>query len=157
MGMKVEYINPFTEAAFYVLKEVLNDGSIVRGKLQIRNDPLISNGIATIIGIVGGLKGHVVYDMDKPTACKIASIMNGEELAGIDNMVRSTINEVANMISGNAVTKLAAAGFSCDITPPTFVIGVQTEVYAFKNVNHLLVPLETAHGRFNISLAIEEA
>lgn len=154
--MKAEHLNPFTEAAAYVLKEVLSDLEISRGALEVKQGPMITRGVATLIGITGQLRGHVIYDMDRKTALDLASAMNGEKLAGMNALVRSTINELANMISGNAASRLAGAGYRCDITPPTFIVGEQSEIFAFKGVQHLIVPIETPFGRVSISLAIQE-
>ncbi|RMH54083.1 MAG: hypothetical protein D6679_14295 [Candidatus Hydrogenedentota bacterium] len=97
--MKSEFINPFTEAAFYVLSEVLGSKP-TRGSLDLRADPHVSRGVASIVGVTGQLRGHVIYDMEKKTAIEIASVMNGEKMFGVDNIVRSTINELANMDNG---------------------------------------------------------
>lgn len=154
--MKVEHINPFTEAAFYVLSEVICDDGVKRGSLSVSTEPLISTGISIIIGLIGDLQGHIIYDIDKKTAVKIASEMNGEPISGLNDLVRSTISELANMISGNATAQLSGAGYRCDITPPTFVVGVNSEVYAHKEMQHLVIPLETKCGRITISLAVTE-
>lgn len=152
--MKAEYINPFTEATFYVLKEILADEGIERGALELRTGPHVSRGVATLVGLNGQLRGHVIYDMDKKTALRIAGVMNGEEFADLDNIVRSTISELANMITGNAATKLADEGYVCDITPPTFLVGDHAEIYAHKEINHLLVPFTTSCGMLNVSVAL---
>jgi len=152
--MKADYINPFIEAAFYVLKEILADEGIKRGALELRTNPYVSRGVATLVGLNGQLRGHVIYDMSKKTPIRIAGVMNGEEFAGLDNIVRSTISELANMITGNAATKLVDAGYVCNITPPTFLVGDPAEIYAYKEINHLLVPFTTSCGMLNVSVAL---
>lgn len=154
--MKADFINPFTLAAFHVLGMSIGEEGLVRGKLGLSKDPHISRGVATIVGLSGRLRGHVIYDMDRKTAIKIASVMNGEELSGLDSIVRSTINELANMITGNAAGKLNDAGYVCDITPPTFLVGDQAEIYAHKGVSHLIVPIETSCGLLTVSVALQE-
>lgn len=154
--MKVEYLNPFTEAAFYVLSEVIFDDDIQRGELSIRKDPMVSTGVSTVIGLTGDLQGHVVYDMDRKTAIAIATEMNGEPMPGLNDLVRSTINELANMISGNATAKLSENGYNCDITPPTFIVGVDSELYAHKGMQHIVIPLKSKCGTIILSLAVSE-
>lgn len=153
--MKAEWVNPFTEAAFLVIGQVVG-GEARRGEIRGQEDPVITSGVATVIGVTGALAGHVVYDMDRKTAIEIASVMNGEPMPGISNMVRSTINELSNMITGNAAAGLAEAGFSCQITPPTFILGDSSEVYAFQGARHLVVPIETRCGKVTLSIALEE-
>lgn len=154
--MKADFLNPFVDGATYVMKQVLSDGGIKRGTLSLRSDPVVSSGVATLVGISGRLEGHVIFDMDRKTAMAISSVMNGEEMPGVNNIVRSTINEMANMIAGNATTRLADAGYACNITPPTFIVGSQSEIYAHKGAQHLVVPLETACGTVVVSLALAE-
>ncbi len=152
--MKAEYLNPFAEAASFVLKQVIDDNTIARGTLEAKDDPHISRGVSSMVGITGQLRGHVIYDMDKKTALAIASAMNGEPMVGMDNIVRSTINELANMITGHAASKLLALGYRCDITPPTFIVGDRSELYAHKSMKHLIVPLITRCGQLTLSLAL---
>lgn len=152
----VRLIGPFAEAAFYVLQEVLSDPGLARENLGLKDNPHISHGVAAIIGLAGAVRGHVVFDMDKRTALEIASIMNGERMIGLDNYVRSTINELCNMIAGHAASKLTSVGLSCEITPPTFVVGENAEVYAHRGIDHLIVPFRTKAGPFTISVAIVE-
>ncbi|MEK8022651.1 MAG: chemotaxis protein CheX [Candidatus Hydrogenedentota bacterium] len=155
--MKADYLNPFTESAVSVISQLLDDQGISRGLLQVRDDPVVSSGVATMIGINGRLLGHVVYDMDRGTAIQIATVMNGEDMPGINSLVRSTINELANMISGNAMIMLESKGFHCNITPPTFMMGERSEIYAAKGSRHLIVPFDTKCGRVTLSLSLSEA
>ncbi|MBL4888723.1 MAG: chemotaxis protein CheX [Candidatus Lindowbacteria bacterium] len=153
--MKAEMMNPFTEAAFYVIKEVLFDENIKRGTLGVQTGAVVSSGMTTVVGIVGALEGHVLFDMTKEDALKIAGEMNGGEVfPGIDSIVRSTINELANMISGNASAKLSEKGFVCDISPPTMVIGKGAEVFSHKAETRLTLPIETSFGTLTLALAI---
>jgi chemotaxis protein CheX len=154
--MKVEYINPFSVAAHSVLTTVLEDKEIKRGQLAVSDDPHVIQGVSTVVGVSGALQGHVIFDMTKKTALAVASAMNGEPMVGLDNITRSTINELANMVAGNAAAKLSEAGYVCDITPPTFIIGEKSEVYAHKGMKHLVVPFETKCGTITISVALSE-
>lgn len=154
--MKVEALNPFADAAVYVLGEVIPDAQIKRGTLSLREDPHVTSGVSTIIGISGRLRGHVIQDMNRATAIRIASTMNEEELIGLDNTVRATISELANMIAGHATIRLVEAGYLCDITPPAFLIGENSQVFAHKNTKHLIIPLETRCGEITVSIAVED-
>ena len=109
--MRVEYINPFVEAAFNVLKEVLNT-EIKRGELYLKSTSQPVLGVATIIGLAGDVEGRVLLDMSKETALGIASEMNMEELAEFDELGKATITELANMITGQAITKLHELGLN---------------------------------------------
>jgi chemotaxis protein CheX len=114
--MRVEYINPFVEAAYNILNEVLGT-EIIRGNLFLKSSSRSVMGVAAIVGLAGEVEGRVLFDMKKETALKIASVMNMEELTQIDDLVKATITELANMITAQAVTKLHELGFRFDLTP----------------------------------------
>ena len=152
--MRVEYINPFVEAAFNVLREVLN-ADVRRGELYLKSTSMPVMGVAAIVGLAGDVEGRVLFDMDKPTALKIASVMNGEELPNFDDLVKATITELANMITAQAVTKLHDLGFSFDLTPPAIFTGENMEI-SDADVEALIVPMETAQGKIEINVAIRE-
>jgi chemotaxis protein CheX len=103
--MRVEYINPFVEAAFNVLKEVLGE-EVKRGELFLKSTSQPVLGVAAIVGLAGDVEGRVLFDMSKETALSVASKMNGETLQEMDDLGKATITELANMITGQAVTKL---------------------------------------------------
>jgi chemotaxis protein CheX len=152
--MRVEYINPFVESAFNVLKEVLQ-GDVKRGELYLKSTSIPVMGVAAIVGLAGDVEGRVLFDMDKPTALKVASVMNGEELKVMDELVKATITELANMITAQAVTKLHELGFKFDLTPPAIFTGENMEV-SDQDVEALIVPMETAQGKLEINVAIRE-
>lgn len=152
--MRVEYINPFVESAFNVMKEVLG-GDIKRGELYLKATSMPVMGVAAIVGLAGDVEGRVLFDMDKPTALKISSAMNGEELKSLDDLAKATITELANMITAQAVTKLHELGFRFDLTPPAIFTGDNMEI-SNQNVEALIVPMETSQGKVEINVAIRE-
>lgn len=152
--MRVEYINPFVEASFNVLTEVLNC-DVRRGELYLKSTSTPVMGVAAIVGLAGDVEGRVLFDMEKPTALKIASVMNGEQLPAFDDLAKATITELANMITAQAVTKLHDLGFQFDLTPPALFTGENMEV-TNSEVEALIVPMETTHGKIEINVAIRE-
>ena len=120
--MRVEYINPFVEAAYSILKDVLDD-EVRRGELYLKATSMPTMGVAALVGLAGDVSGRVVFDMDMPTAIKIAGRMNREEFTVFDEMAKATITELANMITAQAVTKLYDLGFRFDLTPPALFSG----------------------------------
>jgi chemotaxis protein CheX len=152
--MRVEYINPFVEAAFNILKEVLSE-EINRGELFLKSTSQPVLGVAAIVGLAGDVEGRVLFDMSKETALAIASGMNGEELTELDELAKATITELANMITAQAVTKLHDLGFSFDLTPPAIFTGDNMEV-TDTEVEALIVPVILTEGKMEINVAIRE-
>jgi chemotaxis protein CheX len=143
--MRVEYINPFVEAAFNVLKEVLGT-DVKRGDLYLKSSTMQIMGVAALVGLAGDVEGRVLFDMTKDTALSVASSMNGEEMKVMDDMVKATITELANMITAQAVTKLHDLGFKFDLTPPALFTGDNMEISNNLEVEALIVPMELGTG-----------
>ena len=156
--MRVEYINPFVESAHSVLAEVLQV-EVNRGELYLKSTAAPVLGVAAIIGLAGDVEGRVLLDMSRETAVQIASgmlkSMDMEPISELNEMGRATITELANMITGQAVTKLHNLGFKFDLTPPALVTGDNMEI-SNTNVEALIVPMELPHGKIEINVAIRE-
>jgi chemotaxis protein CheX len=159
--MRVEYINPFVEAAFNVLKEVLGT-EVKRGDLFLKSTNMAIQGVAALVGLAGDVEGRVLFDMTKESALYVVSAMNGEEFKAMDDMAKATIQELANMITAQAVTKLHELGFKFDLTPPALFTGDNMEVSSNlgKEVEALIVPMrlgpEGKHGKIEINVVIRE-
>ncbi|MBU3850352.1 MAG: chemotaxis protein CheX [Candidatus Treponema excrementipullorum] len=152
--MRVEYINPFVETAYNVLKEVLG-GEVKRGDLYLKSTSMPVMGVATLVGLAGDVEGRVLFDMSMETALRIASQMNGEELPVFDELAKATITELANLITAQAVTKLHELGFRFDLTPPALFTGERMEI-SVQNVEALIVPMITEQGKLEVNVAIRE-
>lgn len=150
--MRVEYINPFVEAAYHLLGELLH-APVERGKLSLISAPIQTQGVAVLIGVVGEIEGRVVYDMSEATALKIASVMNGEELKTFDDLARSTINELGNMITGRAISGLNNQGHTFDITPPSLFCGENMKISNL-TLETLVIPLQTVCGELIVNVAM---
>ena len=152
--MRVEYINPFVEAAFDILKEVLGD-DIQRGELYLKTTSQSVMGVAAFVGLAGNVEGRVLFDMSMETALAIASEMNGETLTELDDLGKATITELANMITAQAVTKLHDLGFTFDLTPPAIFTGDNMEI-TDNEVEALIVPVIVKQGKIEINVAVRE-
>ncbi|MFP4378299.1 MAG: chemotaxis protein CheX [Spirochaetales bacterium] len=156
--MRVEYINPFVESATNVLREVLQ-GDVSRGELYLKSTAAPVLGVAAIIGLAGDVEGRVLLDMSRATAIQVANAMLAtmemEAISDLNDMGRATITELANMITGQAVTKLHNLGFKFDLTPPALVTGDNMEI-SNTDVEALIVPMEITQGKIEINVAIRE-
>ena len=88
--------------------------------------------------------------------------MNGEEFQVMDEMAKATIQELANMVTAQAVTKLHDLGFKFDLTPPALFTGDNMEVSSNmgKEVEALIVPMQISQGnkkcKIEINVVIRE-
>jgi len=118
MEFKVEYINPFLLASSQVINMVCQIQTKV-GKPYLRSNSYDEDLISIEIGIVGEIKGRAIMVFSMDTACFIASKMMMMPIQELDEISRSAISELGNMIMGNTATILANESIGIDITPPT--------------------------------------
>jgi chemotaxis protein CheX len=80
--------------------------------------------VVCIIGIIGDLRGNVIYAMNEATAKSIAgTMMGGMELEEFDEIAQSAISELGNMLAGGACTELSLLKITVDVSTPTLMIG----------------------------------
>ena len=138
--MNVEYINPFIEASQTVLKQIANI-EVKLGKIFIKNSPYGSDCVVIIIGITGNIRGQVIFTMSKKVALKIASaMMCGVPVTELDEISKSAISELTNMILGNTATILYNRGIGIEITPPSLLLGDNMQISSNK-LKTVCIPL----------------
>jgi chemotaxis protein CheX len=120
-AMKAEYINPFLESARFVLEQLIHIKPTT-GQLGVKDVKFAEKYIWIQIGLSGQMQGDIVFGLHESVALKLVSaMMGGFVLTEMDEIGRSAISELGNMISGNASTLLFNQGVIVDITPPIFV------------------------------------
>ncbi len=122
-AIKAEHLNPFLISAKQVLQQVcqidVQFGPMSKDSFSVTGEPLF-----IMLGITGEISGQVCVVMGMNTAKDIASrMMMGMPVMELDDMARSALSELGNMIMGNAATLLFNNNISIDITPPTLLIG----------------------------------
>ena len=152
--MNIEFINPFVEASYEILKEVLQV-DIRREDIYLKDRITEIQGVSALIGLLGCAEGRLLLDMNTDTAIKICSMMTGETYTTVDEMVINSITELANMITANAVTKLHNRGYNLNLTPPSIIKGNNVEI-ADKDLETLVVPLQLPFGKVEINIALKE-
>jgi chemotaxis protein CheX len=137
--MKAEYINPFLESASIVLEQVANIKPTT-GQLGIKDVKYVESYIWIQIGVTGQMTGDVVFGLQEEVALRLVSaMMGGFVLTEMDEIGKSAISELGNMISGNASTILFNQGVRVDITPPKILQTAATAGFQAKKA--LTVPL----------------
>ncbi|WP_042163840.1 chemotaxis protein CheX [Paenibacillus gorillae] len=137
--MKAEYINPFLESAKIVIEQVIQIRPST-GQLGLKDIKFSENYIWIQIGLNGQMNGDIVFGLSEEVALKMVSaMMGGFVISEIDEIGRSAISELGNMISGNASTMLFNQGVRVDITPPKVIHSANAA--GFVATQALTVPL----------------
>ncbi|USG64234.1 chemotaxis protein CheX [Brevibacillus ruminantium] len=150
--MKVQYLNPFLDSASLVIEQLCNV-SIRRGEMEMTEWYYRDDHTWIRIGMTGQLEGDVFFGLQNELALRIVSaMMGGFPVNELDEIGKSAISELGNMISGNASTLLFNQGIVIDITPPQFV---QTKDNLWVARPAFTVPLDLSDmGRMEIQVVV---
>jgi chemotaxis protein CheX len=153
--VKVEFVNPFIQAATEVLEAELG-AEAQRGNLRLQKSAFTTDEVTALVGVTGTVSGMVLYSMSQSTALSIVSRMMGQEFAEFDALAQSGIAEIGNVITGRAAVLLADAGYPSDLAPPMLIVGRGTMISTL-DVQRLVIPLETEFGLIEVQVAIRES
>ncbi len=121
--MDLKYINPFIQSFTSVMPE-LGFGDVKMGTQNGKGKEITGSGVFVILGIVGAIRGNVVYIINIESAKQIAStMMMGAQVDEFDDMASSAISELTNMLTANAATAFSNGGILIDISTPTMLQG----------------------------------
>ncbi|MCL4541481.1 MAG: chemotaxis protein CheX [Chloroflexi bacterium] len=150
--MKVEFINPFIGAAVEVLVQETG-ADVERGTISLQKSCYTSQEVTAMIGVTGEVRGIVLYSLSEQTAKALVSEMMGQRFILFDELAQSGIGELGNVITGRASSKLADAGYSSTITPPSLIVGRGTMISTL-DIERLVVPLTMPQGTIEIHVAL---
>jgi chemotaxis protein CheX len=152
--MDVRYINSFLEALEYVLGQ-FGVTEIQVGSLRKKETMFIEADITTVIGLVGDIRGNISFSLSEDTGKKIVStMMGGADITELDEIAKSAIGEIANMVGGSASTRLSGLGTVTDITPPSIVFGKKT-LLILSSVQTIEIIVTSGAGNLTINISLE--
>ena len=114
---------------------------------------LPAHGVAAQIYLTGDIEGRIILDLAPETAVRVASHYAGAEVPESDDLVRETVCELANQITGNAVTALNDQGFHFRVHPPV----LHTSEHGAKSsedTEALVMSFETERGNMFMNIAL---
>ncbi len=154
--MNIEYINPFIEASQTVLKQVANVDAKL-GKVFLKSAPYKGEAILIIVGITGKIRGQAIFTMSKTVAFKIASaMMFGSPVNELNEISKSALSELTNMILGNTATILYNKGIGIEITPPSLLLGENLQITPSK-MKTICIPLYLNESEvLEIDISVED-
>jgi chemotaxis protein CheX len=152
--MDANRVNPFLQAVVSVLEQFGING-IRRAGISVKENMAIDKEVTAFIGIVGEFRGNISYSFNTETARNLVSaMMMGMPVNTLDDMARSAVAELANMITGNAIQEFNVDHIAIDITPPSVVMG--EEVYfILGTVTAISVNMETPAGVIEVNFGLE--
>jgi chemotaxis protein CheX len=154
--MKEQYVNSFLAPAKLVWDKELKQ-SLDFAKAELVSHQFTTEDITTIIGISGKLEGNVLYGLGVDTAKRIITIMLGEEVkTWNDDLGLSALGELANIITGNAATRLSQLGYPCQISPPVMIEPAGSR-FTTNQGPQILVHFTSKVGDLRVRISLKEA
>lgn len=155
-NLDISMVNPFLGASYDVFKQIF-DCELKKGQITLKANPTADHEVAIIIGISGKEHtGVVVYSMKLYTAKKI--VMNLDPDSKInerDEDFSDALGELANMISGNAMSDFSKNGISLTITTPSVIVGDAFEMHLLDQ-STLSTIMTSPFGTLEINVAIKK-
>ena len=121
--MDVNYINPILNSFANVMPQ-LGLVNVEKKGISLKGRFIESPGVVIIVGIVGDIRGNVIYGLNLKDAKKIAStMMMGMSVEKFDELAQSAISELTNMLTANIATNFSNDNININISTPTLVHG----------------------------------
>ena len=155
-----EYIGLFSKSEFenYIFRgEPTNYHDIIASALRSKEYPFVkmkNEFRREIFHRTGEVSGLIFLGFSKEVACKVAGRMIQFEINEIDDLARSALAELGNMIMGNTATIFSQEKIMVDITPPTIAKGNMK--FDTKEVEHILVPIILGGSTIEMHIAIRK-
>jgi chemotaxis protein CheX len=150
--MKMELIQPFINAAEAVLSQGLKSPTSI-GNLSMEQEAYRRKGVAAVVALTGDIEGRIVFDLDPEAAVRVASCFAGAELPESDDLIRETVCELANQVTGNAVTALNDQGFRFRVHPPVLHTSEHGPCNS-EDTEALVISFETGSGSVFMNIAL---
>lgn len=121
--MDVNYINPIIGAFANIIPQ-LGLPEVEKKGISLKGRFIESPGVVIIVGIIGDIKGNVIYGMSLEDAKKIAStMMMGMPVDEFNELAQSAISELTNMLTATVATNFSQDNIIINISTPTLVHG----------------------------------
>ncbi len=151
----MEYINSFIEAGNQVLSTMAQLQCSFK-EAYVPQVPIHPGNVIVMVGTTGELKGNAMISMNEEVAKAIASkMMMGMPVESLDDMAKSALSELGNMIMGTAATKLEGAGIKIDITPPSLMTGTNLSISSAA-MDNMCIPIDTDCGHIDITISVKK-
>lgn len=125
--MDAKYINPFIDSFYNILPQI-GFSNVTREDVTVKNS-VESLGILINLGIVGDIKGNIVYNIEGENGKKIASkMMMGLPVEKLNEMAQSALSELSNMLTANASINFSNIGVNVNISTPTLMYGQDIKI-----------------------------
>jgi len=150
--MHKDILEVFIDAADTVLRTEIGI-PVFGGVPEWERNLYLSDEVTVLVNLLGDVSGQAIYGMKIATAQAIISRILGQDIDGFDELARSGIGELGNVITGQAGSRLAHLGLTVGISVPMLLLGAGSRISTLSN-ERFVVPLETELGMIRFDLAM---
>lgn len=149
-------ISPF----FKALEDIFSCMLSIDGKIDIleeQKDFFETGGYSAVLGFTGKINGWFMLNMSSETAWKVAERINRETYDNkSDAFIGYSVQELANIICGNAVTRLNSTerNLKLRLTPPGLFRGLSMSILVYSPEAYQGI-MRTELGDINITVSFE--
>lgn len=152
--MEVNLSECFSEAITEVLSKLCQYKDVVITSPEKTTFSSVKEDLAIFLDVSGKLRGSLIYSMSDKFAIELSSLMIGFPVSEINDLPKSSLAEVGNIISGKAMTKLSEKGYYCETTIP-IVLKKEAKI-PFKNPVGISFKVETPIGDLFVGISLRE-
>lgn len=153
--MNAEVVNRFLGATTTVLTDYFNIAIEPAGTPIALQPSSAMEPITVVLELLGDLQGQFLLAYTDEVALETArAMMFNPDYPVFDDLCRSALAELGNMIAGMTSTALSEMGFMCELAPPIVVIGKNVSI-AFAVPVVIALPLKASVGNFRVCVALK--
>ncbi len=149
--MRFEFIDPLVTTTLRVLDNTIRE-HVRQGDIAVLQGERMKGDVAVLVGITGEAEGNIVLSMDTSTALGICGALFGENFSAMTPQSVDALMELANMITGNAVSALNDQGFDLTASPPTVM--TRDAAGRLPDVESLVIPLFSTFGELTMNVLL---
>lgn len=148
--MNSQIASPFVDAVTELMTSMVGVDCQISREVSLDNYESFVSGVITLSGNASG-QVAVVFSQLASTGM-VAQMLSLAPEEVDEEILRDGVGEIANIVAGNAKSKLAELGFDLKLSLPTIVTGTNHHVALFKSewVSHYGV--ESPLGSFKLSV-----
>jgi chemotaxis protein CheX len=117
-----DVISAFTSAVHSVLLQEVGPPVEIRSP-KVQAGPIQLREVGVVVALGMSVEGAIVLGLSSDTALKYLSHVLGEAVTEMNDLARSGIGELGNMLAGAAAAQFTAIGYETIIFPPTVLVG----------------------------------
>jgi chemotaxis protein CheX len=148
----MDLIQPFIGSLDAVLAEMMKAPATI-ADLTMEEDGYRRKGTAAVVSFTGQIEGRIILDMDPAAAACVAGVLAGGEVDPGEPIVSEAVCELANMVTGNAVTQLNDRGFRFKVLPPE-ILNEEQCAKAGQDSEATILSFQTPQGTVHLNIAL---